>query len=74
MLNWSPDSKTLVAFRIEPGESKEVHLVESSPRGGGRAVLHSRPYALPGDKFTGYEPHVFNVAGAKEVEVASRSH
>ena len=40
------------AFRIEPGERKEVYLVESSPRGGGRAVLHRRPYALPGDKFT----------------------
>ena len=37
---WSPDSKTLVAFRIEPGERKEVHLVESSPPGGGRAMLH----------------------------------
>jgi dipeptidyl aminopeptidase/acylaminoacyl peptidase len=68
MLNWSPDSKTLVAFQIEPGESKEVHLVESSPRSGGRAVLHSRVYALPGDKFTSYEPHVFNVVDRKEVE------
>jgi dipeptidyl aminopeptidase/acylaminoacyl peptidase len=68
MLNWSPDSKTLVAFRIEPGENKEVYLVESSPRGGGRAVLHSRPYALPGDKFTAYELHVFNVPEQKEIE------
>jgi dipeptidyl aminopeptidase/acylaminoacyl peptidase len=67
LLNWSPDSKTLVAFRIEPGETKEVHLIESSPRGGGRAVLHSRPYALPGDKFTSYEPHVFVPAEQKEV-------
>ena len=25
-LEWSPDSKTLVAFRIEPGERKEVYL------------------------------------------------
>lgn len=68
MLNWSPDSSTLVAFRIEPGDNKEVHLVESSPRGGGRAVLSSRPYPLPGDKFTSYEPWVFDIAkstGAK---------
>ena len=39
---WSPDSKTLVAFRIEPGERKEVHLIESSPPGGGRAKLAAR--------------------------------
>src|SRR5439155_15872939 len=67
LLNWSPDSKMLVAFRIEPGETTEVHLIESSPRAGGRAVLHSRPYPLPGDKFTAYELHVFNVPEQKEV-------
>ena len=38
-LSWSPDSKTLVAFRIEPGERKEVYLIQSSPPGGGRAKL-----------------------------------
>ena len=38
-LNWSPDSKALVAFRIEPGDRKEVYLIESSPPGGGRAKL-----------------------------------
>ena len=65
MLSWSPDSKALVAFRIEPGDNKEVHLIESSPRGGGRAVLHSRPYPLPGDKFTAYELHLFDVASKK---------
>jgi dipeptidyl aminopeptidase/acylaminoacyl peptidase len=67
MLNWSPDSQTLVAFRIEPQERKEVHLIESSPRGGGRAKLQSRPYALPGDKFTAYEPHLFDITAQKEI-------
>jgi dipeptidyl aminopeptidase/acylaminoacyl peptidase len=67
MPQWSPDSKTLVAFRMEPGERKEVHFVETSPKAGGRAVLHSRPYALPGDKFTAYELHLFDVADRKEI-------
>jgi dipeptidyl aminopeptidase/acylaminoacyl peptidase len=67
MLNWSPDSKALVAFRIEPEERKEVYLVESSPRGGGRAKLHTRPYALPGDRFTAYELHLFDPAAGKEI-------
>ncbi|MBN1126647.1 MAG: prolyl oligopeptidase family serine peptidase [Sedimentisphaerales bacterium] len=61
MLEWAPDLKTLVAFRIEPGDQKEVHLIESSPKGGGRAVLHSRSYDLPGDTFTAYELNLFNV-------------
>jgi dipeptidyl-peptidase 4 len=68
MLEWSPDSTALIAFRIEPGESKEVHLIESSPKGGGRAVLHSRPYPLPGDKFASYELHLFNVVEQQETE------
>jgi dipeptidyl aminopeptidase/acylaminoacyl peptidase len=67
MLIWSPDSKTLVGFRIEPQERQEVHLIESSPRGGGRAKLQSRPYALPGDKFTSYELQLFDVATQKKL-------
>jgi dipeptidyl aminopeptidase/acylaminoacyl peptidase len=68
MLSWSHDSKALVAFRIEPGERKEVYLIESSPRGGGRAVLRTRLYDLPGDRFTSYELHLFDPAGGKEVK------
>jgi dienelactone hydrolase len=68
-LNWSPDSKYLVAFRMEPGDRKEVYRVQSSPagtgdaKGGGvgRAVLQTGPYALPGDKLDSYELNVFNL-------------
>jgi dipeptidyl aminopeptidase/acylaminoacyl peptidase len=69
MLSWSPDSKALVGFRIEPGDNKEVYLIESSPAGGGRAKLSSRPYPLPGDKFTAYEPWVFDIANKSATKV-----
>jgi dipeptidyl aminopeptidase/acylaminoacyl peptidase len=68
MLSWSRDSKALVAWRVEAGERKEVHLIESSPKGGGRAKLSSRPYPLPGDRFTAYELSVFDVAAGKQVK------
>ncbi len=58
-LSWSPNSQAFVAFLITPGDQKEVFLVESSPRGGGRAVLHRRQYPLPGDRFTSYQPVLF---------------
>jgi dipeptidyl aminopeptidase/acylaminoacyl peptidase len=58
---WTPDSKTVVACRVEPGERKEVYLVESSPKDGGRAKFQSRPYALPGDRFSRYELNLFNI-------------
>ena len=38
MFVWSPDSKALVSARIEPGDNKEVYLLESSPKDGGRAL------------------------------------
>jgi hypothetical protein len=68
MLSWSPDSKTLAAFRIEPGDRKEVYLIESSPKEGGRARLRTRPYPLPGDKFTSYELNLFDVASQKQTK------
>lgn len=49
-VNWSPDSKRVVAVRVTPGDRKPVFLVESSPKNGGRAELHQRLYDLPGDK------------------------
>jgi dipeptidyl aminopeptidase/acylaminoacyl peptidase/uncharacterized protein (DUF885 family) len=66
-LSWSPDSKVLAAWRIEPGDRKEVYLVESSPRGGGRAKLHTRPYPLPGDKFTSFDPCLFDVSSGRTI-------
>jgi dienelactone hydrolase len=68
ILSWSPDSKTLVAWRVEPGERKEVYLVESSPKDGGRAKLQTRPYPLPGDKFAQYELNVFDVATRRQLK------
>ena len=58
----------MAAFRIEPGERKEVYLIQSSPPGGGRAKLQSRPYALPGDKFTTYELNLFDPARPEPIK------
>ena len=65
---WAPDSKSIVAFRVEAGEKKEVHLIQSSPDGGGRAKLQSRGYALPGDAFAKHELNVFDVATCVQIK------
>jgi dipeptidyl aminopeptidase/acylaminoacyl peptidase len=73
---WSPDSANLVAYRMEPGDRKEVYRLLSSPAGKngatgggvGRAVLQTQPYALPGDKFDSYELNVFNVDSKKQLK------
>jgi fermentation-respiration switch protein FrsA (DUF1100 family) len=68
MLAWAPDSSALVAWRIEPSIAKDVYLIQTSPPGGGRAVLRQRPYALPGDKFSQYELSVFDPATQKQIK------
>lgn len=67
-VQWARDGRMLIAFRITPGERKEVHLIESSPKGGGRAKLSSHPYALPGDKFTCYELNLFDPETKKQIK------
>lgn len=67
-LEWAPDSQGLVAWRIEPGDHKDVYLIQSSPPGGGRAKFLARPYDLPGDKLTLYELSVFDVATRKQTK------
>ncbi|MFP6872391.1 MAG: prolyl oligopeptidase family serine peptidase [Verrucomicrobiales bacterium] len=58
---WSPNSNNLISFRVEAGSIGDVHLLESSPKEGGRAKLQTRRYALPGDKFTTHELNWFDI-------------
>ena len=58
---WSPNSNNLIAFRIQPGDVGEVHMIQSSPKGGGRAKLQTRRYPLPGDRFTTHELNWFDL-------------
>src|SRR5262249_36587927 len=67
-LTWSPNSKTLIAWRIEPRDRKQARLIRSSPRGGGRARFESRPYAWRGDKFSRHELSLFDVANRKQIK------
>jgi dipeptidyl aminopeptidase/acylaminoacyl peptidase len=69
MLFWSPDSKTIVASRIEPGAPQSVYLIQSTPPEGGRARLRERAYPLPGDKYTAYELWVFDVESRQGAKV-----
>ncbi|MBG6234442.1 dipeptidyl aminopeptidase/acylaminoacyl peptidase [Pedobacter sp. CAN_A7] len=67
--SWSPDSKTLVGYRIDPKKIKEVHYVLSAEEGTTRGELKSREYAQPGDDFTTYTPFAFDVVQHKQIKV-----
>ena len=65
---WSPDSKNVIGYHINPVKDKEVYYVLSSA-GGTRGQLRSRGYAQPGDSNSSYEMFVFNVADKKQTRV-----
>ncbi len=67
-LLWTPDSLAIVAFREKLVEKKTVNWIRSSPPGGGRAALESRPYVLPGDAFPTYELNFFRVEDASQIK------
>jgi dipeptidyl-peptidase-4 len=67
---WSPDSKKLVALRTRKGDDRKVYLIESSPTDRLQPRLHSFSYLKPGDRIPLTKPHLFDVAGRKEIPVA----
>jgi dipeptidyl aminopeptidase/acylaminoacyl peptidase len=66
---WSPDGKSLVAYKIDPKETKKVHYMLSSVPGTTRAELKSREYAQPGDESTSYQPYIFNLLKKTSIKV-----
>ena len=68
---WSPDSKTIVAYKSNPVKTKEISYILSSVDGTTRGQLKTRPYAQPGDEFSSYEPYVFDLATKKQTKVAT---
>jgi len=60
-INWSPDSKHLVAYCVRPGYKRQVHYVESSPTDQLQPKSSAREYAKPGDALDIAKPVLFNV-------------
>jgi len=69
--HWSPDSSRLVVMKTKAAERRRIPLVESSPRAQVQPVLHWQDYAKPGDAIDVALPHLFDVAAAREIPVAT---
>ena len=65
-INWSPDSKRLVAYRVRPGYRRQVHYVESSPSDQLQPKHSTRDYAKPGDALDVAQPVLFEVDSKKQ--------
>jgi hypothetical protein len=67
---WSPDSKKLVALKTTAGDKRIVTIVESSPRDQVQPKTQTYPYLKPGDAIPQSKPHLFDVAGKKEIAIS----
>ena len=67
---WSPDSRHLVAMRLQPGTQRRVYEVESSPEDQLQPRLTSYPYLKPGDQVPISKPHLFDIETGKEIPVS----
>lgn len=68
-INWSPDSKRLVAYRVRPGYHRQVHYVESSPADQLQPKSSARDYAKPGDAIDVAQPVLFDVETKKQITI-----
>lgn len=68
-LAWSPDSKHLAVYRIQPGYKREVHYIESSPSDQLQPKSSTMVYPKPGDVLSLYQPVLFDVAGRREIPI-----
>jgi len=68
-IQWAPDSKKLVAYRVIPGYRRMVHYVESSPEDQLQPKSSSRFYAKPGDVLDLDQPVLFLVDRKKQLVV-----
>jgi len=68
-LQWSPDSRHLLAIRTVPGMRREVHYVESSPEDQLQPKASQHFYAKPGDTVDIDQPVLFNPETSAEQEI-----
>jgi dipeptidyl aminopeptidase/acylaminoacyl peptidase len=68
-LHWSPDSKSLIAFRAKKVVSRKIHIVQSSPPDQLQPKLKSIDYPKPGDEIRQPKPYLFDVENRRAVAV-----
>jgi dipeptidyl aminopeptidase/acylaminoacyl peptidase len=66
---WSPDESKLLVLEIEPGERRELLLLESTPRDQLQPRLHRHRYDKPGDRIDRPRVRLFDVANRREISL-----
>lgn len=70
-LEWSPDSKKIMAYKVRPGEEHKIYFVESSPKDQFQPKLQNRDYVKPGDQLPFKSPQLFDITSKKQLAIAT---
>ncbi|HXU36556.1 MAG TPA: DPP IV N-terminal domain-containing protein, partial [Blastocatellia bacterium] len=68
-LVWSPDSKELAAYRVQPGYHRKIDYVQSSPADQLQPKYWTMDYAKPGDALDVERPVLFQLEGRKQIVI-----
>lgn len=68
-IQWSPDGKKILAYRVRPGEDRKIYFVESSPDDQLQPKLQERDYLKPGDEVAFRSPQLFKVASGEHLPI-----
>jgi dipeptidyl aminopeptidase/acylaminoacyl peptidase len=68
-IHWSPDSRKLVAFRVEPAQEHKVYTVESSPADQVQPRLRTMNYLKPGDRIEHPHPQLFDITKRQPIAI-----
>ena len=68
---WSPDSNSLVAYRVRPGYKRFVQYVESSPATQLQPLYPKLQYTKPGDVLDLQQPVLFDILGQRELSISN---
>ena len=70
-IEWSPDSRHVMIYRVRPGYARHVPRVEAAPDGQLQPALRSQLYPKPGDAVDQEQPVLFDVAARRQTVVDS---
>ena len=68
-LQWSPDSKKLIAWRAKEVRTRQIHIVESSPADQLQPKLLTLDYAKPGDPIRQPKPRLFEIGQRRQIAI-----
>lgn len=68
-MKWSPDSKKLMAYKVRPGEDRQIFFVNSSPEDQLQPRLCTRDYRKPGDVLPQRKPQLFLIDAKKHIAI-----